>query len=533
MVFICDQCGMMFDTEKALVQSHINPFHLLPEIMSSVKRKVLPHKDSNISLDGNHNSLFKSFAEQLHLNNISSLDPNQLRVQAVSSLKETPQVLVNGKGYDLSMFITEGSWEGYLLRMSEAQTDGDHVILQRLCHIYNVHVEIIIEGMPTMMIEPLTRKDLSCIVMLALDSNNNFTSIKPDQSRNKVAIPLTKTQTFPFDVQNIQATLELRDSAETEAVTVLTNLGIQRNSKDVPHVPDKYDKKLPKKKQPKTKQSKKLKIRISSPVVGNDAMCTDFHNHKLLKEKEKKGICNERRQSSHIEPKIDLFQNDEAMPYFQKGNSRGMTAFNVVRILLDKHPVTCSKRPFSCKENAAFLVTLSSTCLFEDITYDDMTWISSGRRTSGLVLNKNGDMYECVKVLPKTSNTDFTLTRIYRKNSSNENFRCIISHVKEYNAIVNNLVLIQYYFIGPPTLFTVRPHGNSKSIASFKPTKPSTKRLLKEMLQVEPPSEAIRHVRRIIKGKADRKNANCDLPLGKQQAYDMNRRKRRKTISKI
>ena len=221
------------------------------------------------------------------------------------------------------------------------------------------------------------------------------------------------------------------------------------------------------------------------------------------------------------------------MPYFQKGNSRGMTAFDVVKILLGEHHVTCSKRPFSCKENAAFLVSLSNSCLFEDITFDDMTWLSSGRRTSGLMLNRNGDVFECIKVLPKNNNTYFTLTRVYRKNSSNDKFRCIISYLKEYNTILNNLVLIQYYFIGPPSVFTIRPHGNSKTVASFKPTKPSTKRLLKEMLQVEPPSEAIRQVRRIIKGDVDGRNANCDLPLGKQQAYDMNRRKRHKAITKI
>ncbi|XP_071958439.1 uncharacterized protein [Antedon mediterranea] len=276
-----------------------------------------------------------------------------------------------------------------------------------------------------------------------------------------------------YSGQQIQTTLNLRDSAETEAVSVLTSLGRKRNAN--------------------------VSLSQNSPDATEDTQ------------------PKKKRDSN-----VSLFQNDTEMPYFHKGNCRGMTALNVVNILIEKQHVTCRKRPFSCKENAVFLVELSSKCLFEDITFDDMTWLSSGKRKYSLTINKNG-----VQILPKHSSTNYVLIRMYRKNKSNENFRCIISYINDREVILNNQVLIQYYFIGQPSSFSVKPHGNSKNVTSFKPTKPSTKRLLKELLRVKPPAEAVREVRRIVEGGEKTKNACGDLPLGKQQAYDMNRRKKK------
>lgn len=233
--------------------------------------------------------------------------------------------------------------------------------------------------------------------------------------------------------------------------------------------------------------------------------------------------------------KIEFYDN--GIPYFESMSTKGYGREDVLSILImpDINRVSL-KQPLHVRENATFLVRLKSKGSSDRGVYlDDLKsdgngrWDNNGNPKEEVLVDIENKTYRKVddlnKHLPLETERIAELVRCYRKNRAAEDFKRVISYIKDSNGdIINDVATVQYFFDNQPHQFIVGSHGNSKSGAPFQPTKKSTMKELKTQLTTNQPKRAIASITK-SKGGPCSVGSEGDLPRGPQQAYDANRRR--------
>ena len=156
------------------------------------------------------------------------------------------------------------------------------------------------------------------------------------------------------------------------------------------------------------------------------------------------------------------FQGDREIPFYKQTNTKNMTANDIIKLLVQNPKVTCSKRPMDCQQNAVFILRLSDRIPFGSIHVDNMEWEELEKRKHSVKYNSDGDAILYSHAIRRQKSHDLTLFQIHRKNISNDSYRCIISYCSDNDSILNDLVIVQYYIIGAPSVV-----GNDEASSDF------------------------------------------------------------------
>ena len=223
----------------------------------------------------------------------------------------------------------------------------------------------------------------------------------------------------------------------------------------------------------------------------------------------------------------DHWENDQRIPFFEKGRQERYTVQDAVNIISNESKVSrkCSRQPLRVRENASFIIDLRCFKDWEDIKAD-LNGVYNGVIRCGIstIEYEDGTCRQLTrKEVPlETDHGYHLLQNIKRNKAAPELVRSIFLLRSKEKEFVENVCLLQYNLTNAVGCVEVevKSHGNCKAASKtpYYPTKKSTMKEMKAALNSNEAPCVYNDMRRVEGGVCAARNPS-DLPRSKNQIY--------------
>ena len=175
-----------------------------------------------------------------------------------------------------------------------------------------------------------------------------------------------------------------------------------------------------------------------------------------------------------------FYQNDRLLPIY-KSSKYGVATKEVINLLLSplSDDKTARNIPFKINRNVSFVYAVNNIGHWKNALCDGMgTWDQSGTEKLYAEVMDDNDISIFKK---KNENTNIQVIRRKYVNGSSSDLHRIVITLHDVDDKLLNYIFVQYYFIGPEKDISIRPHGNTQKVNSFKRTNETTKQKIKRL----------------------------------------------------